>query len=73
MARSGGTKLGMVTLLLDVGKAYAAVVIASHLVPGVYDVQVAAAVATVMGHMFQCGWDFAEARVRPARWVSYLL
>ncbi len=52
VARSGGTKLGMVTLLLDVGKAYAAVVIASHLVPGVYDVQVAAAVAAVMGHMF---------------------
>ena len=37
---------------MDVGKAYAAVVIASHLVPGVYDVQVAAAVAAVMGHMF---------------------
>ena len=52
VARSGGTKLGVVTLLLDVGKAYAAVVIARHLAPGVYDVQVAAAVAVVLGHVF---------------------
>jgi glycerol-3-phosphate acyltransferase PlsY len=52
VARSGGTKLGVLTLLLDVGKAYAAVVIAGHLAPGVYDVQVAAAVAAIMGHIF---------------------
>ncbi|MGP8259443.1 MAG: glycerol-3-phosphate 1-O-acyltransferase PlsY [Acidobacteriaceae bacterium] len=52
VARSGGTKLGVVTLLLDIGKAYAAVVIARHLAPGVYDVQVAAAIAAVMGHVF---------------------
>jgi glycerol-3-phosphate acyltransferase PlsY len=52
VARSGGTKLGVVTLLLDIGKAYAAVVIARHLVPGVYDVQVAAAIAAVVGHVF---------------------
>jgi glycerol-3-phosphate acyltransferase PlsY len=52
VARSGGTKLGVVTLLLDIGKAYAAVVIARHLLPGAYDVQVAAAVAAVMGHVY---------------------
>ena len=52
VARSGGTKLCVVTLLLDIGKAYAAVVIARHLAPGVYDVQVAAAVAAVVGHVF---------------------
>jgi glycerol-3-phosphate acyltransferase PlsY len=57
VARSGGTKLGVVTLLLDVGKAYAAVEIARHLAAGaggvvMYDVMVAAAIAAVMGHMF---------------------
>jgi glycerol-3-phosphate acyltransferase PlsY len=57
VARSGGTKLGVVTLLLDIGKAVAAVVIAKHLAHGlapsaVYDMQVAAAVAVVVGHVF---------------------
>jgi glycerol-3-phosphate acyltransferase PlsY len=52
VARSGGTKLGVVTLLLDIGKAVAAVTIARHLAPGVYDVQVAAAVAAIVGHVF---------------------
>jgi len=52
VARSGGTKLGIVTLLLDMGKAYAAVVIARHLAPGVYDVQVAAAIAAIVGHVY---------------------
>ena len=52
VARSGGTKLGVVTLALDIGKAYLAVMIAHHLAPGVYDVQVAAAVAAVLGHVF---------------------
>ena len=54
VARSGGTKLGVVTLLFDIGKAYAAVVIATLLTfrRGVYDVEVAAAVAAVMGHIF---------------------
>jgi glycerol-3-phosphate acyltransferase PlsY len=57
VARSGGTKLGAVTLLFDIGKAFAAVVIAKHLAhglspSGVYDVAVAAAVAVVLGHIF---------------------
>jgi glycerol-3-phosphate acyltransferase PlsY len=52
VARSGGTKLGAVTLVLDVGKAYLAVEIAHHLAPGAYDVMVAAAMAAVLGHIF---------------------
>jgi glycerol-3-phosphate acyltransferase PlsY len=38
--------------LLDLGKAYAGVAIAEHLVPGNFDVAVAAAVASVVGHVF---------------------
>jgi acyl phosphate:glycerol-3-phosphate acyltransferase len=52
VARSGGAKLGAVTLVLDVGKAYLAVEIARHLAPGAYDVMVAAAMAAVLGHIF---------------------
>jgi glycerol-3-phosphate acyltransferase PlsY len=52
VARSGAKGLGVATLLLDMGKAYVAVVIARHLAPGVYDVAVAAAVAAVLGHVF---------------------
>lgn len=57
VARSGGTRLGVVTLLLDIGKAVAAVMLAKHLAhglspSGVYDVQVAAAVAAIVGHVF---------------------
>lgn len=57
VARSGGKGLGLATLALDMGKAYAAVIIAQHLAKGVggavaYDVAVAAAVAAVMGHVF---------------------
>jgi len=57
VARSGGAKLGAVTLVLDVGKAYLAVEIARHLASGagsvaMYDVMVAAAMAAVLGHIF---------------------
>src|ERR1700691_3511785 len=52
VARSGAKGLGLATLLLDLGKAYVAVVIAEHIAPGVYDVAVAAAVAAVVGHVF---------------------
>jgi glycerol-3-phosphate acyltransferase PlsY len=47
--RSGSKGLGIATLLLDLGKAYAAVVIAQHVVPNNYDVAVAAA---ILGHVF---------------------
>jgi glycerol-3-phosphate acyltransferase PlsY len=46
VARAGAT------LVLDLGKAYAGVAIAEHLVPGNFDVAVAAAVASVVGHVF---------------------
>src|SRR5450432_4018534 len=52
VARSGAKGLGVATLLLDMGKAYLAVVIAQHLAPGMYDVAVAAALAAVLGHVF---------------------
>jgi glycerol-3-phosphate acyltransferase PlsY len=55
VARSGAKGLGLATLLLDLGKAYLAVVIARHLAGGAanaYDIEVAAAVAAVLGHVF---------------------
>jgi glycerol-3-phosphate acyltransferase PlsY len=52
VARSGAKGLGVATLLLDLGKAYAAVLIARRLGGANYDLEVAAAVAAVVGHVF---------------------
>jgi glycerol-3-phosphate acyltransferase PlsY len=52
VARSGAKGLAIATLLLDLGKAFAAVKIAQYLAPGNYDVAVAAAVAAIIGHVF---------------------
>jgi len=59
VARSGAKGLGVATLLLDLGKAFAGVMIARYLAaaagmgsPGAYDVEVAAAVAAILGHVF---------------------
>ena len=52
VARSGAKGLGLATLLLDLGKAYAAVEIARRLGGGNYDLEVGAAVAAVAGHVF---------------------
>ena len=53
VARSGAKGLGLATLLLDCGKAYAGVMIACYLIaPGNYDIAVAAAVAAILGHVF---------------------
>jgi len=61
VARSGAKGLGVATLLLDLGKAYAGVMIAHALAihalgagnaVGVYDIEVAAAVAAICGHVF---------------------
>lgn len=61
VARSGAKGLGIATLLLDLGKAYAGVMIARALAMhilgagnpvGVYDIEVAAAVAAICGHVF---------------------
>lgn len=52
VARSGAKGLAIATLLLDLGKAYAAVKIAQHIAPVNYDLAVAAAVAAIIGHVF---------------------
>ncbi|MBB5059223.1 glycerol-3-phosphate acyltransferase PlsY [Granulicella aggregans] len=50
--RSGAKGLGFATLLLDLGKAFCAVLIAKKLAPGNYDLAVATAVAAVVGHIY---------------------
>jgi glycerol-3-phosphate acyltransferase PlsY len=50
--RSGAKGLGIATLLLDLGKGFAAVLIARAVAPGDYDLAVAAGVAAVVGHVF---------------------
>lgn len=52
VVRSGAKGLGIATLLLDMAKAYVAVMIAQHLAPGNYDLAVVAAVAAILGHVF---------------------
>jgi glycerol-3-phosphate acyltransferase PlsY len=52
VARSGAKGLAIATLLLDLGKAFVAVKIAQHILPGDYDLAVAAAVAAILGHVF---------------------
>src|SRR5882757_3910548 len=52
VARSGAKGLGLATLLLDLGKAFAAVKLAQYLAPANYDLAVAAAVAAILGHVF---------------------
>jgi glycerol-3-phosphate acyltransferase PlsY len=52
VARSGAKGLAIATLLLDLGKAFLAVRIAQHILPGNYDLAVAAAVAAILGHVF---------------------
>ena len=52
VVRSGAKGLGIATLLLDCGKAFAAVKIAQMLAPGNYNLAVVAAVAAIFGHVF---------------------
>lgn len=56
VARSGAKGLGVLTLLLDLGKGVLAVLIARHFAPGLpnvpSDLAVGAAVAAVLGHVF---------------------
>jgi len=52
VARTGAKGLGIATLLLDLGKAFAAVEIARHVAPANYDLAVAAAIAAILGHCF---------------------
>ncbi len=50
--RSGAKGLGIATLLLDLLKGYAAVLLARHIAPASSDLAVGAAVAAVLGHVF---------------------
>ncbi len=52
VARSGARGLGVLTLLLDLGKAFVAVRIGQHFAPGVTDLAMAAALAAILGHVF---------------------
>lgn len=57
VTRSGGKGLGLATLLLDVLKGFIAVVFAQHMAqrtgfPNGYDLEAAAALLAVLGHMF---------------------
>jgi glycerol-3-phosphate acyltransferase PlsY len=52
VVRSGAKGLGIATLLLDMLKGLAAVLIARYIASGNYDVEVAAAMAAVLGHVF---------------------
>jgi len=52
VVRSGAKGLGVLTLLLDLGKGLAAVLVARHFSPQVYDLAVVAGVAAVCGHVF---------------------
>jgi glycerol-3-phosphate acyltransferase PlsY len=52
VARTGAKGLGIATLLLDLGKAYAAVMLAKYLAPAIPDLAFAAAIAAIIGHCF---------------------
>jgi len=55
VARSGAKGLGLATLLLDLAKGYAAVMLALHIAgpnPAAFDIAAAAAIAAVVGHCF---------------------
>ena len=52
VARSGAKGLGIATLLLDLGKAWLAVVLAKQLAPGNFDLAMVASVVAILGHMF---------------------
>lgn len=52
VARSGGKGLGIATLVLDLGKAYLAVMLVKHFVPLQLDLAMLAAVAAILGHVY---------------------
>ncbi len=62
VARSGAKGLGIATLLLDLGKAFAAVKIGQLLAPGDYSLAVAAAVAAILGHVFPIWLGFCGGK-----------
>lgn len=52
VVRSGAKGLGILTLLLDAAKGFAAVVVALHFSGGSYDYAALAAVTAMLGHVF---------------------
>lgn len=52
VVRSGAKGLGIATLVLDLLKAYAAVILAKHIAPGDWSLALAAGVLAVLGHIF---------------------
>ena len=62
VARSGAKGLGLLTLLLDLLKAFATVAIAQRLAPGNYDLAVSAAVAAVIGHVYPVWLKFSGGK-----------
>jgi glycerol-3-phosphate acyltransferase PlsY len=58
VTRSAGFVAGLLTLLLDAGKGYAAVWLAGRVAPGHMGWAMAAAAAAVVGHVFPVWLDF---------------
>lgn len=52
VARSGARGLAVATLLLDIAKAWLAVILVQHFVPGNFDLGISVAIAAVLGHVF---------------------
>jgi glycerol-3-phosphate acyltransferase PlsY len=72
VARSGAQRAGLATLLLDLGKAYAAVVMrrAASCAEARMTLPWPRPWRPSWATSFPCGWASAEARARPARWAS---
>ena len=62
VARSGAKGLGILTLLLDLGKALLAVLIARHLSPANLDLPMGAAIAAILGHVFPVWLGFSGGK-----------
>ena len=70
VARSGAKGLGLATLLLDLGKGYAAVKIAQHIAPReCMTWRWRRQWRRWWGMYFRCGWGFAGVRAWPLRWA----
>ena len=62
VARSGAKGLGVLTLLLDLGKAYLAVELAKHFAPGDANLAMMAAVFAILGHVYPVWLGFGGGK-----------